>query len=221
MIPSFVEPALQRTLSAVYRFYDAFLFPIADTTPPVSSPLDVSIPSLEWIALRVDTDATYRFSALTLKRPAPTGINLPVQVLAPGGDYVSFVPILLTLPVPVSIPPKHTDFLIPTPLWPTTIVRPPDGETAVRGVITSPTAQPVAGLTIEMWTGASPTPPPGTPFTRSNAGGEFLFRFPLLKGTPGTPLSVRIRLNGGGIPVLPATLPVVFGRTQIVPFTRT
>jgi hypothetical protein len=72
-----------------------------------------------------------------------------------------------------------------------------------------------------MWTGASPVPPPGTPFTRSNAGGEFLFRFPLLKGTPGTLLPLQIRLNAGGIPVLPAALPVDFGRTQIVQFTRT
>jgi hypothetical protein len=100
------------------------------------------------------------------------------------------------------------------------VVRPPDGETAVRGSITSPTAQPVAGLTVEMWTGGSPTPPPGTPFTRSNAGGDFLYRFPLLKGTPGAPLSVHIRLNGGGIPVVPAALPVIFGRTQIVQFSR-
>lgn len=221
MTPSFVAPALQRTLAAVYRFYDAFFFPIADSTPPVSSSLEVSIPSLEWTALRVETDATYRFSAFTLKRPAPTGINLPVEVLAPAGDYVSFAPILLTLPVAVSVPPKRSDFLIPTRLWPTMTVRPPDGETAVRGVITSPSAQPVAGLTIEMWTGGSPTPPPGTPFTRSNAGGEFLFRFPLLKGTPGTPLPVQIRLNAGGIAVTPAALPVVFGRTQIVPFART
>jgi hypothetical protein len=221
MSPPFVEPALQRTLSAVYRFYDAFLFPVAATTPPVSSALEVSIPSLQWTALRVHTDATYRFSALTLKRPAPNAVNLPVQVLAPGGDYVSFVPILLTLPVAVSIPPTQADFLIPTPLWPTMVVRPPDGETAVRGAITSPTSQPVAGLTIEMWTGGSPVPPPSTPFTRSNAAGEFLFRFPLLKGTPGTPLAVRIRLNAGAIPVLPAALSVVFGTTQIVHFART
>jgi hypothetical protein len=72
-----------------------------------------------------------------------------------------------------------------------------------------------------MWTGGSQTPPPGTPFTRSNAHGEFLFRFPWLKGTPGTALSVQIRLNAGGMAVTPAALPVVFGRTQIVQFART
>jgi hypothetical protein len=220
MSPPFVAPALQRTLAAVYRFYDAFFFPIADSTPPVSSALEVSIPLLQWSAQRIETDATYRFSAFTLKRPAPTGVNLQVQVRDADGHYVSFAPILLTLPMPLSVPPKRSDFLIPTPLWPTMTVRPPDGETAVRGVITSPTAQPVAGLTIEMWTGGPPTPPPGTPLTRSNTRGEFLFRFPRLKGIPGTPLPVQIRLNGGALAVTPAALPVVFGRTQIVPFAR-
>jgi hypothetical protein len=52
----FVTPALQRTLSAVYRFYDAFLYPTdpsappigsaKDRTSPVSSLLNVSIPEL-------------------------------------------------------------------------------------------------------------------------------------------------------------------------------
>lgn len=217
----YVAPLLQRTLSAVYRFYDAFFYPIDDRTPPVTSPLDVSIPSFSWSALRAADDFTYRFSALTLTQPAPSGPNLAVQVVAPGGDYVSFEPIVLALPLPLSTPPKRADFLISKPLWPTTAVRPPDGETAVRGYLRSNTAQPVADLKVQMWLGAVLVPPPGTPFSRSNANGDFLFRFPLLKGVPGQTVSISIRLSDGAIAVSPASLSIVLGQTQIIEFQRT
>jgi hypothetical protein len=216
----FVAPLLQRTLSAVYRFYDAFFYPIDDRTPPVASSLDVSIPSLGWSALRAGGDFSYRFSALTLTRPAPGGANLAVQVIAAGGDYASFEPILLTLPLPLSTPPKRADFLIATPLWPTTALRPPGGETVVRGLIRSSTAQPIADLKIQMWIGAAPLPPPGTPFTRSNANGDFLFRFPLLKGVPGQNVLVNIQLSDGAVPVAPGALSIVLGQTQIIEFQR-
>jgi hypothetical protein len=183
-------------------------------------PLDVSIPSLNWSALRTENDCTYRFSALTLTQPAPTGA-LSVQVTAPGGEYVSFNPIVLSLPLLVPSPPQSSNFLFAKPLWPTTALRPPDGETAVRGHISSPTAQPVADLEVEMWLGGAPVPPPGTPFTRSNTSGDFLFRFPLLKGAPGASLPVRIRLSGGAIPVSPASLSIPLGQTQIIPYQRT
>jgi hypothetical protein len=159
----FVAPQLQRTLSAVYRFYDAFLFPIDDATPPVTSPLQVSIPALEWSALRTESDSTYRFSALTLTRPAPSGGPMDVQVTAVNGDYTSLQPISLTLPLPVSSPPKRADFLLLTPLWPTPAFRPPGGETAVRGSIQSLTAKPVAGLKVEMWPGSAVSVSPARP----------------------------------------------------------
>ena len=215
-----VSPLLQRTLSAVYRFYDAFFFPIDDTTPPIASPLDVSIPALNWSARRADDDLTYRFSALTFTRPAPSGVNLAVQVVASAGDYVNFESILLTLPLPVSIPPQAADFLIPRPLWPAIGFRPRAGETAVRGHITSPTAQPVAGLKVEMWPSPGPTPP-GTPYTLSNANGDFLFRLPLLKGWTGSTASFEIRLNSGAVAVSPASAAIVLGVTQIISFQRT
>jgi hypothetical protein len=222
----FVMPRLQRTLAAVYQFYDAFFFPLDVLTLPVTSPLEVSIPSLNWTAFRAESDSTYRFSANTLTRSTPSNSPSPpnplfaVQVVATDGDYVSFQAINLVLPLPLSAPPKRSDFLIPKPLWPTTVVRPPDGETAVRGFIRSGTAQPVADLKVEMWLGGSPVPPPGTPFTRSNGAGDFLFRFPRLKGASGSSQAISIRLNGGTVPVLPATLPIVLGQTQIIKFQR-
>ena len=220
MSAPYVAPLLQRTLTAVYRFYDAFFYPLDDHTPPVTTLLDVSIPSYNWSAFRSTADFTYRFSALTLTQPAPSGLNLAVQVVAPGGNYVSFEPIVLALPLPLSTPPKHADFLIAQPLWPTTAVRPPAGETAVRGHIRSSTAQPVADLKVQMWLGAVPVPPPGTPFTRSNAHGDFLFRFPLLKGAPGQPVSISLRLSDGAITVAPASLSIVLGQTQLIEFQR-
>ena len=217
----YVAALHQRTLCAVYRFYNVFMLPVDDRTPPVSSALEVSIPSLGWNAMRVDSDHSYRFSAVTLTQPAPNGPNLPVQVLAPAGDYVNHDAILLSLPLALSAPPLRGDFLIRRPLWPTTALRPPAGETGVRGHIHSPTAQPVAGLKVEMWTGAALVPSAGTPFTRSNADGDFLFRFPLLKGSPGQSLPVHIRLDNGLVPASPASLSIVTGQTQIIPFQRT
>ena len=221
MSAPFVSPLLQRTLSAVYKFYDVFYFPIGDDTPPVTSPLEVSIPALNWSAYGDSDDFTYRFSALTLTRPAPSGINLDVQVRAPGGDYVSFEPIQLTLPRLLSAPPTRSDFLIPTPLWPTAAGRPGFGETAVRGQIQSASALPVSGLKIEMWPGPAVTPPPGTPFTLSDANGQFLFRFPLLKGPVRSPASFNLRLNDGAVAVSPASLVIALGATQITVFQRT
>lgn len=216
----FVEPQLRRSLAAVYRFYDAFLFPLDERTPPIAAPLDVSIPALGWPALFAAGDATYRFSASTLTRPPPSGANLEVRVAAPGGDYISIEPILLSLPLPVSSPLLPSDFLIARPLWPTPALRPPDGETTVRGIVRSPTAQPVADLKVEMWFGGGPLPPAGAPYTRTDANGEFLFRFPREKGTPATALPVALRLDGGAVAVAPAAVPILLGRTQIVAFQR-
>jgi hypothetical protein len=232
MTTSFVAPQLQRTLSAVYRFYDAFLYstdPLAppigslhDRTPSISSRLDVSIPELQWSALQSSNDYTYRFSALTLTQPLPSGTKLRVQVTAAGGDYVSFEPIILKqLPVPVSTPPARSDFLIPVPLWPTTAFRAPIGETAVWGLLRTNTSQPVADIKVEMWLDPAAAPPGVSPFyTRTNAAGEFLYRFPLLKGAAASSVTAHIRLNDGTVSVSPSSLPIVLGRTQILQFQR-
>ena len=121
----------------------------------------------------------------------------------------------------MSAPPTRADFLLSQPLWPTVAFRPPPGETVVRGRLASASAQPVDKIKVEMWTGGVAVPPPGTPYTVTNANGDFLFRFPLLKGSPDQVLTVGIRLNGGAIAVAPATLPLVLGQTQIIQFKRT
>jgi hypothetical protein len=229
--PPYRAIRLQRTLAAVYRFHDAFFQPFDDRTPSIDTPLEVAIPSLNWTALRVASDLTYRFSWPTLTGSVPSNSpsppeppNFGLRVVAPGGEYVSHEPaaaMTLSLPRPVSTPPKPSDFLILKPLWPTVAFRPPRGETAVRGSLRSSAAQPVLNLKVEIWLGAALTPPAGTPFTFSDAGGDFLFRLPLLKGAPGKTVTARIRLNGGAITVVPSALPIVIGHTQAISFQRT
>ena len=220
MTSVFVAPLLRRSLAAVFRFYDAFYFPIDDRTPPIDAALEVAIPSLGWTALRNEADATYRFSALTLEQPVPSGPALAVQVVSARGDYVSFEPIVLTLPRAVSTPPRRSDYLIALPLWPTTAFRPPGFETAVYGRILSPTAQPVSDLRVRAWTGGAPLPPPGSPYTRSNAQGEFLFRFPLLKGAAGRTESISLQLADGAVAVAPTSVLITRGQTQIIELQR-
>jgi hypothetical protein len=217
---SYASPRLQRSLAVVYRFYDAFLFPLSDDAIPIASELDVSIPALGWSAISSERDATYRFSALTLNAKAPLGANLDVVVRSVVGDYVNLAPFQETLPLAVSSPPTRADFLRLKPLWPTTAFRPPDGETAVRGRITSATSKPVENLAVEIWTSGAPAPPAGTPSTRTNAAGEFLYRLPGLKGISGTAAPYGIRLDGGAVPVTQPAPTLVLGRTQILTFPR-
>ncbi len=221
MVDTAVPVLGQRTLCAVYRFYDAFLLPADERTPPLSTPLEVSIPAFAWTAQRSPQDNTYRFSAFTLRQPAPSGGGLAVQVTAVSGDYLSLEPIVLALPLALSSPPVRADFLIELPLWPASSMRPPPGETAVRGHVRSASAQPVAGLKVEMWAGAAPLPPAGTPYTRTDANGDFLVRMPLLKARPGQALAVRLRLDSGVVPVVPASLSIMTGLTQVIAFQRT
>jgi hypothetical protein len=71
-----------------------------------------------------------------------------------------------------------------------------------------------------MWPSPGPTPP-GTPYTLSNANGDFLFRLPLLKGRTGSTASFEIRLNSGAVAVSPPSVAIVLGVTQIISFQRT
>ena len=220
MVVPLVNPRLRRSLSAVYRFYDAFLYPLDDRTAPVTAPLDVSIPSLRWSAWWSEEDSTYRFSALTLRQPAPAGVGLEVRVVARNGDYAAFDPLTLTLPRAVSTPPARADFLVPTPLWPTVAMRPPAGETVVRGTLRDNAARPAADRKVEMWTGTAAVPPAGTPFTRTNADGDFLFRFPRLAAS-GPTVALRARVNGGADALASDSWTVPFGQTRIIPLQLT
>jgi hypothetical protein len=211
-----VTPLLQRSLSVVYRFYDAFLYPtLSDKTTAIDSQLEVSIPKFAWNALRSQDDLTYRFSWMTLTEAPPAGANLDVQVVATAGDYLNLDPFQVTLPLAISNPPKASDFLQDKPLWPAESMRTPAGETAVRGRISNASNVPAAGVKVEMWTGGAPLPPPGTPFTQSAANGCFLYRFPLLAGARGSTVTVNVRLNNGVLLVTPSSLPVVIGQLQI------
>jgi hypothetical protein len=211
-----VTPLLQRSLSVVYRFYDAFVYPtLSDKTPAIDSQLEVSILKFGWNALRSDDDLTYRFSWMTLTQAPPAGANLDVQVVATAGDYINLDPFQVTLPLAVSSPPKASDFLQEKPLWPAESMRPPVGETAVRGRISNAANVPAGGVKVEMWTGGSPLPPSGTPFTQSAGNGCFIYRFPLLAGARGSIVTVNVRLNNGVLLVTPSSLPVIIGQLQI------
>jgi hypothetical protein len=228
--PLRVPPRLQRSLAVVYRFYDVFFDGSDAQTPLIRLPLEVAIPSLRWRALHVMSDHTYRFSWATLTQPLPSNTPSPplpasfsVTVNDPSGQYAVYddpASLAITLPLPLSTPPKAADFAITKPLWPTPSFRPPAGETVVRGSVRSPTAQSVADLKVEIWLGPSPTPPAGTPFTRTTATGDFLYRLPLLKGSPGDTLTARLQLNGGALAVTPTTLPIVIGQSRILSFLR-
>jgi hypothetical protein len=211
-----VTPLLKRSVSVVYRFYDAFLYPtLSDRTPAIDAQLEVSIPKFDWNALRSGEDLTYRFSWMTLTQSPPGGLNLDVEVVSTDGVYMNLDPFQVSLPLAVSSPPKASDFLQTKPLWPAESMRPPVGETAVRGRISNAANVPSTGVKVEMWTGGSAVPPPGTPFTQSAANGCFLYRFPLLAGIRGSTVTVNVRLNNGALLVTPSSLPVVIGQLQI------
>lgn len=213
------RPLLRRSLAVVYRFHDVFYLPFTDLTPPIRSPLSVSIPSKRWTALSIEEDATHRFSAMTLKEDAPSGTGLAVEVTSLLGDYVNHEPITVDLPRSQSTPPKRGDFLLLRPLWPTVAFRPPPGETAVRGQILG--NGPVAGLKVILFTGAAP--PPGGPYAVTDEDGQFLFRFPLLENPGSAPLTLHISVSGasGPVPVTPSAVVAELGETQICLFQRT
>jgi hypothetical protein len=169
-----VPRALHR-LAVALRFVDAF------TDTPVRVPLAVSIPAQAWPARYGGSDATYRFLVTNADLPAGT---FAVTVTAPGGEYVNWEPVSVQLPppgLPHAPPLRASDFLVTRPLWPTPRLRLPPAETAVLGRVVSASAAPVAGLRVALFT--PPGPPPAAPYTRTDARGEFLFRFPQLRGS--------------------------------------
>ena len=149
-----LSPVSQR-LAAAVSFFDAFRETPGEP-PFVREPLRVSIPSHDWAAIGIDNDGIYRFAY-------PRGVELgglfDVEVVSESGTYVDFEPLQLALPLPVSSPPLRTDFWVFHKLWPTRSFTLPPGETAVVGRITSPTAQQVARLKVQLH--------PGSPARRS------------------------------------------------------
>lgn len=209
-------PAFSRDLAAVVQFVDPF------TALPIRLPFAVSIPALQWTALRWDTDATYRFSqpnvSLVGGTPQlPTG-TFTLSVAPAGATYAALEPRQITLPVTAPHPPPvlSTDYLIPLALWPTVAFHVPVGETAVTARLVSASNQSVAGLKARMFDSAAP-PPPASVYTRSDAAGQFLIRLPSLRrgnaANPTVVLDVQI-FNAANAPlvVAPATLTVPIGQ---------
>lgn len=182
-----VSPATRHSLCAAWQFTDAFsLRPIAvplTVTVPAIAPPYPWMPALPWTAVD-GGDGVYRFK-VTNGVVAPTG-TLAVNVAVPTSDYVAFEPLAMTLvptgmhgvaPRPLAGPyPQRSDFLLSTPLWPTRVFRIPPGETAVVGSITNAASAPVAGLKVTMWSSAYANAPAGTPYTYTDANGDFVFR---------------------------------------------
>jgi len=209
---------LHHFLGFALRFEDIFDRPSTPTTAPVRSSLQVSIPTLRWQAFYASSDATYRFRFGPHDAIAGTHA---VEVTSLDRLYVNYEAFTVTLPRVVSTPPVTDDFLITRPLWPTRSFQVPDGETAVIGRITSLTAQPVAGLRVQLYRGASP--PPTGAYTYTDANGEFVFRLLKLGGlVPGGPLTdIKIVVSDGGpITVSPSMFTVDLGHTQTIAFQR-
>jgi hypothetical protein len=160
-------PAWTRDLAAAVRFVDPF------TNLPIPAPFAVSIPALQWTALRWDIDATYRFSLANAPLVGgapqlPTGLfTLSVTPASP--QYAALEPRRITLPVSAPHPPPvfFVDYLVTLTLWPTVAFHVPACETAVTVRLVSATNQSVAGLKARMFDAASP-PPPANVYTRSD-----------------------------------------------------
>jgi hypothetical protein len=199
-------------------FHDIFFRPFDDRTPRVRSALEVSIPERSWLAYYAASDATYRFSAVDWEAPLPS--TLAVVVRSIDGDYASYEPLTITLPLAIPSPPLASSFLIHRPLWPTSAFRPIAGETAISGMITHPTLK-ISGLRVVMYSGA---PDPLSPYTYTDAAGGFLFRLPYLgaasSAVPTIPMSIDVRDGVTPVVVSPASAVVTLGRQNRFVFVR-
>ena len=223
MTRTLFSPLWQRTLGVVYRFCDISYFPLVDATPPVRAPLLVTIPSLRWRALAGD-DVTYRFSLPTLTESFAGQVPstpLDVEVESLDGTYHNFEPFQVTLPVPLSSPPRRSDFLFTKPLWPTRKLRLITGETAIAGsIVSSSGSQPIEGLKVVIYGPGGPIA--GGPYMYTDASGDFLFRLPFLQSSTSAPVTVTIAVSdsGGPITVTPPSLTISLGEVATAQFIR-
>lgn len=194
-------PWFTHRLAIVLRFVDAF------TGRPVETRLRVAMTGQRWDAVHCAADSTYRF--MMTASPVPSGA-FQVEVEDPEQNYVNHEPIELTLTSSSPTPPiSRHDYLHEFPLWPTRKFEVPIGETAVVGRLVNASAGAVGGLDVRIFPVGEPPPP--TPYARSNADGEFLFRLPwVTRETDGTPippsLEVQVSRDGVGVsPVMPST----------------
>jgi hypothetical protein len=216
----FHAPVFHHRLGVALQFVDVF------TGQVVRSPLHVRFPALGLVAHRASDD-TYRLIVPDPPLPPPPPALFDVEVQ--GDEYVLFDgPLQVQLPRSSSAPPPpllRGDYLVRVELWPTTRVRTPAGETAVRGQVTRTTAGAVsAGLKVVIHLAAEN--PTLVPFARTDERGQFLYRLSRLRGTPGgTPpatasLSVKM-FEPGGTPLAPspAGLTLDLGRASTFQFS--
>lgn len=201
-------------LAAALRFFDVF------TSRPVETPLKVTIPGLDWTAVRCDNDSTYRFMVTEARVPSGT---FQVVVEDPEKIYVNHQLIELTLPAASATPPiSRGDFLHEYPLWPTRRYKIPPGETAVVGRLTSTSSSDVENLEVRIYPAGQS--PPDTPFACSDMDGEFLYRLPdVVSDTNGDPrpanLAVQVQREGAAVgPVTPSSFRPIPGRMCTITF---
>lgn len=205
-------PMQQRALAFAIGFRDRFL-PNPDD-PPIRLPLEVEALGQRAVA---GADGTYRISVTGTPPVIPAG-TFPISVRAPGGQYVAFDPIEVTLPLPASVPPRRMDYLLLQPLWPTRRRALPHGETALVGTITTQ-GLPLPGLTVLLHQGQGPLP--GTPDARTDATGSFVYRLPFARGaTSASPLSFNLTVLDGStaLAVMPHAVSLAPGRTNTLLF---
>lgn len=211
--PARFDRWLTHRLGVAMRFLDVF------TGRPVRVPLAVTVPAEGWRAVARE-DATYRF--VFTEREVPAGL-FDVEVEAPGGEYVSHVPVRLALPVVPATPPPPAvrgDYLVEPPLWPTRRLRVPAGETAVVALLESGGVNPVEGLEVRLFRDGEPVP--AEPFARSDLEGELLFRLPWVRRElagsmvlPPPTLRIEVRVPSGPVlPAVPSTFVPEPGREQ-------
>jgi len=207
-------PPLVRRLGAVLRFADAY------TGQPVRVPLVVTIPALGWTALRIERDATYRFS--TSNQPPPPAAPYSVTVEAPGGEYTALEPVAVTLPrPPVAHPPpvRFNDYLVqPDPkLWPTRAARAAPGETVIIGrLVNNASGAAMAAHKVVLFQGAVA---PAEPYARTDSNGDFIYRLPGLKTqTALVNLNVEVRNPANSVvPVVSPAGPLQVRAGTVVP----
>lgn len=190
-------------LGIVIRFVDVF------TGRVIDSPMRVSVPDQEWIAVKGKTDATYRF--LFTEQAVPAG-NFTVEVISLTQEYQNLQVLQISLPVVPSIPPLRSDFIVEHPLWPTRKFKIPAGESAVTGRIVSGGVNAVDDLQIRFY--EQGTLPSAAPAAFSDAQGEFVYRLPwysyqVAGSVVSPPPDIDIEITGtGGVitPINPASI---------------
>lgn len=207
-------PIQQRALAFAITFRDVFMPKVEN--PPIRVPLEIEALGQRALAA---TDGTYRFSVVGMPPQLPASV-FPITVSAPGGEYAAFDPIEVTLPRVVSVPPQRSDYLLIALLWPTRLFSIPPGETAVIGYI-SHEGTPQAGLEVILH--ESPLPLSDAPKARTDAAGEFVYRFPLAPGAASPDLlSLNVTVLDGSAVVLvtPAAVQIATGRVHTLSFLR-